>query len=214
VRAQLGAQFVRAGGGPTAPPARDPQWPRHPGHTWFAPTAESAQYTAGRRLYVGGPAGHCFCSPCNPLAMAGPLRLPRATGATVGRLQRTSTFLATTTRTADDAQRAVDTFMAVHGEHLRAPRRSAYPPPYHPHRLAVAVPIADDRQLPFAPTALRFRAATGRNADGLPSHRTGPPPPLGVIDSAVNRPSSPPAALIGRNSRPPRRPGTRSVSCC
>lgn len=84
-----------------------------PGPRWFAPDSPVRRVHGDASMFIGGLSALLLQS-LHPLAMAAvaALRLPRRP---LGRLQRTSTFLAVTTYgTADSAQRAVDRVRAVH----------------------------------------------------------------------------------------------------
>ena len=85
-----------------------------PGPRWFAPDAEIRQVHADAAMFVGGLRALLLQS-LHPLAMAAVAAHSGFKGDPWGRLQRTSTFLATTTfGTVDDAEAAVARVRAVH----------------------------------------------------------------------------------------------------
>jgi len=85
-----------------------------PGPRWFAPGSPVQRVHGDASMFVGGLRALLLQS-LHPLAMAGVAAHSGYRGDPWGRLQRTSTFIATTTfATADDAQRAVDAVRAVH----------------------------------------------------------------------------------------------------
>jgi uncharacterized protein (DUF2236 family) len=98
-----------------------------PGPRWFPPGSPIQRVHGDASMFVGGLRALLLQS-LHPLAMAGVAAHSGYRGDPWGRLQRTSTFIATTTfATADDAQRAVDVVRAVH-ERVRgtAPDGRAY----------------------------------------------------------------------------------------
>ncbi|OLT55324.1 oxygenase MpaB family protein [Cellulosimicrobium sp. CUA-896] len=85
-----------------------------PGPRWFAPGSPIQRVHGDASMFVGGLRALLLQS-WHPLAMAGVAAHSGYRGDPWGRLQRTSTFIATTTfATSDDAQRAVDAVRAVH----------------------------------------------------------------------------------------------------
>ncbi|WP_372660930.1 oxygenase MpaB family protein [Amycolatopsis kentuckyensis] len=85
-----------------------------PGPRWFAPGSAIQQVHGDTAMFVGGLRALLLQS-LHPLAMAAVAAHSGYRGDPWGRLQRTSTFLATTTfGTADDAGRAVSAVRAVH----------------------------------------------------------------------------------------------------
>lgn len=106
-----------------------------PGPRWFAEDRPVRRVHADAAMFVGGLRALLLQS-LHPLAMAGVAQHSDYRGDPWGRLQRTSTFLATTTYgTADDAQRAVD---KVRGIHQRVRGVAPDGRPYHaadPHLL-------------------------------------------------------------------------------
>lgn len=85
-----------------------------PGPRWFPPGSAIQRVHGDASMFVGGLRALLLQS-WHPLAMAGVAAHSGYRGDPWGRLQRTSTFIATTTfATAEDAQRAVDAVRAVH----------------------------------------------------------------------------------------------------
>ncbi|MFC8924148.1 oxygenase MpaB family protein [Cellulosimicrobium sp. NPDC057127] len=85
-----------------------------PGPRWFPAGSPIQRVHGDASMFVGGLRALLLQS-WHPLAMAGVAAHSGYRGDPWGRLQRTSTFLATTTfATVDDAQRAVDAVRAVH----------------------------------------------------------------------------------------------------
>ncbi|MBD5786496.1 DUF2236 domain-containing protein [Cellulosimicrobium terreum] len=85
-----------------------------PGPRWFAPDAAIGRVHGDASMFVGGLRALLLQS-WHPLAMAGVAAHSGYRGDPWGRLQRTSTFIATTTfATDEDAQRAVDVVRSVH----------------------------------------------------------------------------------------------------
>ncbi|WP_370116550.1 oxygenase MpaB family protein [Streptacidiphilus sp. MAP12-33] len=98
-----------------------------PGPRWFAPDRPIRTVHADASMFVGGLSA-LLLQTLHPLAMAAIDAHSEYRHNPWGRLQRTSTFLATTTYgTADDAQRAVDRVRAVHARvHGTAPDGRRY----------------------------------------------------------------------------------------
>ncbi|MCB7137083.1 oxygenase MpaB family protein [Cellulosimicrobium marinum] len=85
-----------------------------PGPRWFAPGSPVQRVHGDASMFVGGLRALLLQS-LHPLAMAGVAAHSGYRGDPWGRLQRTSTFIATTTfATTADAQGAVDAVRAVH----------------------------------------------------------------------------------------------------
>ncbi|VVJ17618.1 Uncharacterised protein [Amycolatopsis camponoti] len=85
-----------------------------PGPRWFLPDSAIHRVHGDTAMFVGGLRALLLQS-LHPLAMAAVAAHSGYRGDPWGRLQRTSTFLATTTfGVADDAERAVSTVRAVH----------------------------------------------------------------------------------------------------
>jgi len=85
-----------------------------PGPRWFAPDSPVGRVHADASMFVGGLRALLLQS-LHPLAMAGVAGHSGYRGDPWGRLERTATFIATTTfATADDAQAAVDRVRSVH----------------------------------------------------------------------------------------------------
>ncbi|MEZ3180646.1 DUF2236 domain-containing protein [Streptomyces pimonensis] len=85
-----------------------------PGPRWFGPDRPVRRVHGDASMFIGGLSALLLQS-LHPLAMAAVAGHSGFRGDPWGRLQRTSTFLATTTYgTADSAQRAVDRVRAVH----------------------------------------------------------------------------------------------------
>ncbi|MEL7977671.1 oxygenase MpaB family protein [Isoptericola sp. F-RaC21] len=85
-----------------------------PGPRWFAPDSPVGRVHADASMFVGGLRALLLQS-LHPLAMAGVAGHSGYRGDPWGRLERTATFIATTTfGTADDAQVMIDRVRAVH----------------------------------------------------------------------------------------------------
>lgn len=85
-----------------------------PGPRWYGPDRPVRRVHGDASMFIGGLSALLLQS-LHPLAMAAVAGHSGFRGDPWGRLQRTSTFLATTTYgTADSAQRAVDRVRAVH----------------------------------------------------------------------------------------------------
>lgn len=99
--------------GPDGPANRD-RIHRTPGDRWFDEDRPIRRVHADASMFVGGLRALLLQS-LHPLAMAGVAEHSDYKGDPWGRLQRTSTFLATTTfGCAEDAQRAVDQVRRIH----------------------------------------------------------------------------------------------------
>ena len=113
VRARVGAGIFARVAGPDGPAARD-RIHNTPGPRWFPEGSAIQQVHGDASMFVGGIRALLLQS-LHPLAMAGVAGHSGYRGDPWGRLQRTSTFLATTTfATADDAQAAVDRVRGIH----------------------------------------------------------------------------------------------------
>lgn len=85
-----------------------------PGPRWFAPDSPVGRVHADASMFVGGLRALLLQS-LHPLAMAGVAGHSGYRGDPWGRLERTATFIATTTfGTADDAQAMIDRVRSVH----------------------------------------------------------------------------------------------------
>jgi len=114
VRRQLGAAIFARVAGADGPANRD-RIHLSEGPRWFDEGAPIRQVHGDASMFVGGLRALLLQS-LHPLAMAGVAGHSGYQGDPWGRLQRTSTFLATTTfGTAADADRAVARVRAVHG---------------------------------------------------------------------------------------------------
>ncbi|MGF0115024.1 oxygenase MpaB family protein [Promicromonospora sp. Marseille-Q5078] len=113
VRLRLGEMLFEKVAGPDAHAARD-RVHLTPGPRWFPPDSPIARVHADASMFVGGLRALLLQS-LHPLAMAGVAGHSGYRGDPWGRLERTATFLATTTfGTADDAQAMIDRVRAVH----------------------------------------------------------------------------------------------------
>lgn len=113
VRRSAGAAILARVAGPDAAATRA-RIHHTPGPRWFEETSPVRRVHGDASMFVGGLRALLLQS-LHPLAMAGVAAHSGYRGDPWGRLQRTSTFIATTTfGTADDAQRAVDAVRAVH----------------------------------------------------------------------------------------------------
>lgn len=135
VRDRLGAQLFARVAGPGGP-ARRARIHGAPGPRWFEADRPIRVVHGDASMFIGGLRALLLQS-LHPLAMAAVAAHSGYRGDPWGRLQRTATFLATTTfGTAEDAQHAVDQVRAVH---QRVRGTTAQGVPYHasdPHLLA------------------------------------------------------------------------------
>lgn len=113
LRANVGASIFARVAGPEGP-ARRERIMSTPGPRWFGEDRPIRQVHGDASMFIGGLSALLLQS-LHPLAMAGVAGHSGYRGDPWGRLQRTSTFLATTTfGVADDAQAAVDQVRAIH----------------------------------------------------------------------------------------------------
>lgn len=113
LRARVGAGIFARVAGPDGPAARE-RIHHAPGPRWFAEDRPIRQVHGDASMFIGGLRALLLQS-LHPLAMAGVAGHSGYRGDPWGRLQRTSTFLATTTfGTAADAQAAVDRVRTIH----------------------------------------------------------------------------------------------------
>jgi uncharacterized protein (DUF2236 family) len=113
IRQALGAEVFRRVAGDEGPKRRD-RIHLTPGPRWFPPDSAIRTVHSDASMFVGGLRALLLQS-LHPVAMAAVAGHSGFRGDPWGRLQRTSTFLATTTfGTADDAQQAVDVVRAIH----------------------------------------------------------------------------------------------------
>jgi uncharacterized protein (DUF2236 family) len=113
LRGRVGASIFARVAGPDGPAARD-RIHFAPGPRWFAEDRPIRQVHGDASMFIGGLRALLLQS-LHPLAMAGVAGHSGYRGDPWGRLQRTSTFLATTTfGTAADAQAAVDRVRSIH----------------------------------------------------------------------------------------------------
>ncbi|MBD8080275.1 DUF2236 domain-containing protein [Cellulosimicrobium arenosum] len=112
-RSSAGGAILARVAGPDATAVRA-RIHRAPGPRWFAAGSPIQRVHGDASMFVGGLRALLLQS-LHPLAMAGVAAHSGYRGDPWGRLQRTSTFIATTTfATVDDAQHAVDVVRAVH----------------------------------------------------------------------------------------------------
>lgn len=113
VRRDLGSKLFGMVAGPDGPANRE-RIHGTPGERWFAADRPIRRVNADASMFVGGLRALLLQS-LHPLAMAGVAEHSDYRGDPWGRLQRTSTFLATTTfGCAADAQAAVDHVRRIH----------------------------------------------------------------------------------------------------
>ncbi|MBA2551356.1 MAG: DUF2236 domain-containing protein [Nocardioidaceae bacterium] len=113
VRHAVGAALFHRVAGPEGP-ARRARIHGSVGPRWFEPDSPIRVVHGDASMFVGGIRALLLQS-LHPVAMAAVAQHSGYRGDPWGRLQRTSTFLATTTfGTANDAQRAVDVVRSVH----------------------------------------------------------------------------------------------------
>ncbi len=113
LRTRIGGTLFARVAGPDGPNVRA-RIHDTPGPRWFDPERPIRRVHGDASMFVGGLAALLLQS-LHPLAMAGVAGHSDYRGDPWGRLQRTSTFLATTTFATDtDAQAAVDRVRSVH----------------------------------------------------------------------------------------------------
>lgn len=113
VRQAVGAELFRRVAGDEGPARRD-RIHLAEGPRWYAPDSAIRMVHADASMFVGGIRALLLQS-LHPVAMAAVAGHSGFRGDPWGRLQRTSTFLATTTfGAAEDAQRAVDMVRTIH----------------------------------------------------------------------------------------------------
>lgn len=113
LRLRLGDMLFEKVSGPHGTEVRD-RIHLTPGPRWFAPDSPVGRVHADASMFVGGLRALLLQS-LHPLAMAGVAGHSGYRGDPWGRLERTATFIATTTfATAADAQAAIDRVRAVH----------------------------------------------------------------------------------------------------
>jgi len=113
LRLRLGDVLFAKVAGPEAEAVRD-RIHLTPGPRWFAPDSPVGRVHADASMFVGGLRALLLQS-LHPLAMAGVAGHSGYRGDPWGRLERTATFIATTTfGTVDDAQAAIDRVRSVH----------------------------------------------------------------------------------------------------
>lgn len=113
LRAEAAGVLLRRVAGPDPTEARD-RIHRTPGPRWFAPDSAIARVHGDASMFVGGLRALLLQS-LHPRAMAAVAAHSGYRGDPWGRLQRTATFLATTTFGVDtDAEQAVAVVRAVH----------------------------------------------------------------------------------------------------
>ena len=184
VRERLGAQLFARVAGPDGPAARA-RIHDTPGPRWFGPDRPIRAVHGDASMFVGGLRALLLQS-LHPLAMAAVAAHSGYRGDPWGRLQRTSTFLATTTfGTAEDAQSAVDTVRAVH-ERVRG---TVDGQAYHaadPHLLGW-VHVAEVDSFLRAYEVYGSRPLTAADADGYVADTARVGAALGVIDPPRSR---------------------------
>ncbi len=113
LRVRLGEALFRATAGPEGPRHRDRIHGR-PGPRWFDPASPIGNVHGDAAMYVGGLRA-LLLQTLHPAAMTGVAEHSDYRHDMLGRLARTSTFLAVTTfGHADDAQQAVDAVRRIH----------------------------------------------------------------------------------------------------
>ncbi|MFD6176397.1 MULTISPECIES: oxygenase MpaB family protein [unclassified Isoptericola] len=113
LRLRLGEALFQKVAGDDAHASRD-RIHLTPGPRWFAPDSPIGRVHADASMFVGGLRALLLQS-LHPLAMAGVAGHSGYRGDPWGRLERTATFIATTTfGTADDAQSTIDRIRSVH----------------------------------------------------------------------------------------------------
>ncbi|MBK3577696.1 DUF2236 domain-containing protein [Streptomyces sp. MBT65] len=184
-RERLGAAVFARIAGPDGPRNRA-RIHDTPGPLWFGPEQPVRRVHGDASMFIGGLSALLLQS-LHPLAMAAVSAHSGFRGDPWGRLQRTSTFLATTTYgTADQAQRACDQVRAVH-ERVRGETDRGEP--YHasdPHLLRW-VNIAEVDSFPRAHQRYGARPLTDAEYDGCVENTAKVALALGVLDPPRSR---------------------------
>ncbi|MEW1644061.1 oxygenase MpaB family protein [Streptomyces sp. NPDC091219] len=184
-RERLGAALFARVAGPDGPRNRA-EIHETPGPRWFGPEQPVRRVHGDASMFIGGLSALLLQS-LHPLAMAAVAAHSGFRGDPWGRLQRTSTFLATTTYgTADQAQRACDQVRAVH-ERVRGEtdRGEAYHAA-DPHLLCW-VHIAEVDSFLRAHQCYGARPLTDAECDGYVADTARVAVALGVPDPPRNR---------------------------
>ena len=164
LRADVGASIFARVAGPEGP-ARRQRIMGTPGPRWFPEGSPIRQVHGDAAMFIGGLRALLLQS-LHPLAMAGVAGHSGYRGDPWGRLQRTSTFLATTTfGTADDAQAAVDHVRAIH-ERVRGTAPDGRPYAASDPHLLQWVHVAEIDSFLRAHQQFGVRALDAAQADG------------------------------------------------
>ena len=184
-RERLGAAVFARVAGPDGPRTRA-RIHDTPGPRWFGPEQPVRRVHGDASMFIGGLSALLLQS-LHPLAMAAVSAHSGFRGDPWGRLQRTSTFLATTTYgTADQAQQACDQVRAVH-ERVRGEtdRGEAYHAS-DPHLLCW-VHVAEVDSFLRAHQRYGARPLTDAECDGYVENTARVAVALGVPDPPRNR---------------------------
>ncbi|MFJ2157131.1 oxygenase MpaB family protein [Streptomyces sp. NPDC087856] len=157
-----------------------------PGPRWFGPEQPVRRVHGDASMFIGGLSALLLQS-LHPLAMAAVAAHSGFRGDPWGRLQRTSTFLATTTYgTADQAQRACDQVRAVH-ERVRGETDRGEP--YHAGdpELLCWVHVAEVDSFLRAHQSYGANPLTDAECDGYVENTAKVAMALGVPDPPRNR---------------------------
>lgn len=164
LRADVGASIFARVAGPEGP-ARRQRIMGTPGPRWFPEGSPIRQVHGDAAMFIGGLRALLLQS-LHPLAMAGVAGHSGYRGDPWGRLQRTSSFLATTTfGTADDAQNAVDHVRAIH-ERVRGTAPDGRPYAASDPHLLQWVHVAEIDSFLRAHQQFGVRALSAVEADG------------------------------------------------
>ncbi|MFG2455291.1 oxygenase MpaB family protein [Streptomyces sp. NPDC048512] len=185
VRERLGSALFARVAGPEGPKNRA-RIHDTPGPRWFGPDRPIRTVHGDASMFIGGLSALLLQS-LHPLAMAAVSAHSGFRGDPWGRLQRTSTFLATTTYgTAESAQEACERVRAVH-ERVRGTTSEGTP--YHaadPHLLGW-VHVAEVDSFLRAHQRYGVRPLTDEGCDGYVADTARVATALGVADPPTNR---------------------------
>lgn len=180
LRADVGASIFARVAGPEGP-ARRQRIMGTPGPRWFPEGSPIRQVHGDAAMFIGGLRALLLQS-LHPLAMAGVAGHSGYRGDPWGRLQRTSTFLATTTfGPAEDAQAAVDHVRAIH-ERVRGTAPDGRPYAAGDPHLLAWVHVAEIDSFLRAHQQFGVRALDAVEADGYVADTARIARALGVPD--------------------------------
>lgn len=180
LRAEAAGVLLRRVAGPDPTEARD-RIHRTPGPRWFAPDSAIARVHGDASMFVGGLRALLLQS-LHPRAMAAVAAHSGYRGDPWGRLQRTATFLATTTFGVDtDAEQAVAVVRAVHSR-VRGTTSQGEPYAASEPELLRWVHLAEADSFLRAHQAFGAVPLTSAEADTYVAQAAVPAQLLGVVD--------------------------------